>query len=247
MSTTTAIQPQDYIRRSFVYRELRACGARFGEVGGAAVALDYGHEDNEVEQARTLGLSDLSPLPRCGFKGAGTIEWLTSQGIEVPEQPNRATRQADGCVAARLSPNEVLVLGDLAGQADICTRLVQTWESEAQPPSPPRGFPLPRADSHAWFALTGTEAPAMLAKLCGVDLRPGVFANNSVAQTSVARLSAVIIRQDLGATLNYHLLPDSASAAYLWNCLSDAMAEFGGAPVGLAALRHVAGDGPHHP
>lgn len=247
MSTATAIQPQDYTRRSFVYRGLLARGARFGEVGGAAVAFDYGNEDSEVEQARTLGLSDLSPLARCGFKGAGTIEWLAGQGIEVPEQPNRAQPQGDGCVAARLSLTEVLVLGDLAGQADTCTRLVQTWESEAQPPSPPRGFPLPRADSHAWLSLTGAQVPAMLAKLCGVDLRPGVFANNSVAQTSVARLNAVIIRDDLGKTLNYYLLPDSASAAYLWDCLSDAMTEFAGAPVGLAALRHMAGDGPPHP
>jgi hypothetical protein len=35
-------------------------------------------------------------------------------------------------------------------------------------------------------------------------------------------------------------LGDSASAEYLWDCLNDAMAEFDGAPVGLAALRGLA-------
>jgi sarcosine oxidase subunit gamma len=37
----------------------------------------------------------------------------------------------------------------------------------------------------------------------------------------------------------FHLLADSASADYLWEALLDAMAEFGGAPVGLAALRSL--------
>jgi sarcosine oxidase subunit gamma len=38
-------------------------------------------------------------------------------------------------------------------------------------------------------------------------------------------------------------LADSASAEYLWGCLADAMDEFGGTPVGLSALRQLAGGG----
>ena len=50
-------------------------------------------------------------------------------------------------------------------------------------------------------------------------------------------MSGIILRQDLGELPVFHLLADSASADYLWDCLVDAMAEFDGAPVGLAALR----------
>lgn len=235
--------PQDFRRRSFIYRELLGLGARFTEVDGAAIAHDYGgSEADESKRASSLGLSDLSPLPRCGFKGAGTVEWLTAQGIEVPAEPNRAQRQGDGCVAARLSGNEVLVLGDLAGAAETCARLEKSWWSGEQPPASPRGFPVPRQDSHAWLGVSGRHGAAMLAKLCGVDLRPAVFANGAVAQTSVARLNAIVVRDDLGARLCYHLLPDSASAAYLWHCLMDAGAEFGVGPVGLAALRRLTED-----
>jgi sarcosine oxidase subunit gamma len=39
----------------------------------------------------------------------------------------------------------------------------------------------------------------------------------------------------------FHVLADSASAEYLWGCLLDAMAEFGGTPVGWAAVRQLAG------
>jgi len=73
-------------------------------------------------------------------------------------------------------------------------------------------FPVPRRDASFWFALTGREAAAMLAKLCGVGLRPKRFADRSVAQTSVARMSAIVIRNDLGGTLapsrrtNHHSL-----------------------------------------
>jgi hypothetical protein len=39
------------------------------------------------------------------------------------------------------------------------------------------------------------------------------------------------------------VLADMASSEYLWACLVDAMAEFRGVPVGLAALRRLAGKG----
>ena len=79
----------------------------------------------------------------------------------------------------------------------------------------------------------------MFAKLCAVDLRPAKFADLSIAQTSVARLSAIVIRDDRADSLAYHLLADSASAAYLWECLFDAMTEFDGRPVGLTAVRSL--------
>lgn len=41
------------------------------------------------------------------------------------------------------------------------------------------------------------------------------------------------------ALISYHLLADTASAGYLWGCLTDAMAEYGGAPVGLSALARL--------
>jgi sarcosine oxidase subunit gamma len=115
--------------------------------------------------------------------------------------------------------------------------LEAAWAANPLPPETPRGFPLPRRDSHAWFLVSGGAAAAMFAKLCGVDLRPEKFPDLSVAQTSVARISAIVIRDDREGTLAYHLLTDSASAEYLWDCLLDAMTEFEGRPVGLAAVR----------
>ncbi len=235
--------PHDFPCRSFVYRKLLERNATFETVGDAAVARDYGDADGEGEAARRLGLADLSPLPRLGVKGAGTADWLAARGIRVPADSNRVVRQSSGVLAARLAPSELLLLGDLSGEPAPLESLAAAWRAEPQPPQSPRGYLLPRRHSHFWFLVSGERAAAMFAKLCGVDLRPGKFMNGRIAQTSLARMNAVVIRDDRGGVLAYHLLGDSASAEYLWDCLIDAMAEFDGAPVGLAAVRGLAGAG----
>ena len=64
--------------------------------------------------------------------------------------------------------------------------------------------------------VTGEQAPAMFAKICGVDLRPHKFEQGRIAQTSVAKIGAIVIRDYLGELPAYHLLADSASAEYMW-------------------------------
>jgi len=230
-------EPTAFARRSFVRRQTEAAGARYAELAGAAVAMSYANATDEAATARVMGLADLSPLPRCGFKGAGTVDWLGGQGLAVPAEPNWGRAQGDGSYALRLAANEILLLGDLGGEGRLGRSLTVAWQAAEQPPASPRGWPLPRQETHAWFRITGGHAAEMLAKLCGVDLRPAKFAEHRIAQTSAAKMSAVIARQDLGATLGYHLLCDSASAAYMWTSLLDAMAEFAGGPVGLEAVR----------
>ena len=87
-------KPDAQLRRSFVYRLQQAAGARFATVNGGAVALDFGRPAaEEYSRAGTLGLADLSVFPRAGFKGAGTIDWLTGQGLTVGADSNKAYRQ----------------------------------------------------------------------------------------------------------------------------------------------------------
>ena len=183
-----------------------------------------------------LALFDLCLLPRSGFKGRSTPEWLTAQGLLLPDT-NQARRQEDGTLAVRLAPREVLLLAPWSGGGGLIDRLDRAW-TEGRDPAVPRGYPVPRADSHGWFLLTGRYVPAMLAKLCGIDLRIDRFAPLRVAQTQAARLSVVILRDDTTLPA-WHLLTDSASADYAWRCLLDAMQEFGGKPGVLTALQHA--------
>jgi sarcosine oxidase subunit gamma len=223
----------DLPRRSFVHRKLAAHGARFTEINGGLVPLDYGEGDERSAAAR-LGLADLSLLPRTGFKGAKVIPALEAKGVELTV-PNQAVRQADGGLAAVLAMTEVLMLAPLRGDDGQIRTLEGAWSLDQADGC----YLAPRQDSHFWFALTGDKASATLAKICGVDLRLARFADLSIAQTSVARSNCIVIRADLGELATFHLLGDSASAGYMWDCLLDAMAEFSGRPVGLGVLQRA--------
>lgn len=231
------LQPLDLTRRSFVWRELAAAGARFAEMNGCAAAMDFGDPAGELETARRMALCDLSPLPRTGYKGRGALDWLRSQGVAVPDENNRATDQPDGSLGCRLAPSELLLLGALDGAPGLAAELDAAW------PGPDAGtgaYKVPRPDTNLWFALTGSAAGTMFAKICGVDLRPSHFPNHGIAQTQVARLGGIVVRADLGGTPAFHLIADSASAGYVLTVLIDAMAEFDGGLVGLAALHRLA-------
>jgi sarcosine oxidase subunit gamma len=243
VAAANAPAPLPGTRRSFVHRVLQREGARFERIGDGLVAMEYASAADEVTQAKRMGLADLSVLPRTGFKGTGTVEWLTSQGLKIGADSNIAYRQSSGELAARLAPTEIFLVDDLAASGRLITQLNGAWAWTAERPRKLIGYPMPRAESHAWFAVTGEKSAAMFAKICGVDLRPQHFAVGRIAQTSLAKMSGIIIRADLGHTPAYYILADSASAEYLWGCLMDAMEEFSGAPVGLLSLRQLASGG----
>ena len=233
-----SVGPTDSSARSFIYRELVALDAAFEDVGGCAVAMTCGGTAAaETEQAASLGLCDLSPLSRSGYKGWNSVPWVVKGGAVVEDTPNRAYPQKDGVLFARLAVGEVLILGPLNGKPGLIASLAKRWTMN----DGEGAYPVPRQHTNCWYGISGERAAGMFAKVCGVDLRPGTFENHAVAQTSIAKLNGIIVRDDLGTVPSYHLLSDSASAAYLWTCLLDAAEEFGGRPVGLAALRSLAG------
>ena len=173
-------------------------------------------------------ITDLSALPRTGFKGRGTRDWLASQVGTMPDAPNQAAFQDDGTVIAWLGGQEYLALPDPEGRSTFCANLTKAWDTARSTSTQGIGFPLPREDSHSWLWITGADVPSMMAKICGVDLRPDVFAEGDVAQTVVARLGAILLRQDRNGEFGLYMLGDFASGHYLWDVLQDAAAEYGG-------------------
>ena len=171
-----------------------------------------------------LRLVDLSVLPRWGVKGRNIFAWLTKAGADVPSGDNRIQRQSDGSLIAQLSPGEALILPSLPDGQSHLARMIDALPAEGRDAC----YPAPRHDSHCWFMISGIDTPRMFAKLCGVDLASNKFSDGFVAQTSVARLSAIVIRHDIANFISFSLLADSASAEYLWDCLLDAMTEFSG-------------------
>lgn len=228
-------------RRSLLNRWHAEHGARFNE-NDVRFVEHYGDPDAESSGSRRLGLCDLSLLPRAGMTGPASREVLRQSGVDIPPVPNRAIRQANGDLVARLSAEEYLHVSlSLLRNANL-QPAVAGWRADAGQ----RAYGLPRSDSHSLFSLCGHAAAGVLAKLCAVDCRRGTFAAGAVAQTSIARQSGIIIRHDFGATLNFLLLTATPATEYLWQSLLDAQSEYGGVPVGIAAIRILNND-PENP
>jgi sarcosine oxidase subunit gamma len=174
-----------------------------------------------------ITIHGLSRLGRTGFKGRGTSEWLATKVSILPERPNRAVTLADGAVVARLGQEEYLILNGRGSANDLSAELEASWASENASGVLRMGYPLPRADSHNWHFLEGPRVADMMTKLCGVDLGERSFPPGEVAQTIVARIGAVIIREIGTGADGIHLLTDVAYADYLREVLDDASAEYG--------------------
>ncbi len=226
------IDPVALPRRSPLRRKLQAAGAEWRNLDDIAIAETVG-------EGTTGGIviADLSPFPRLGFKGRGTVPAMQARGIAVEATANRAFRQPDGGLCLVLAPGEVILLSNLSGDGERLAQLEADWRIEDEE----RTYPLSRRDSHAWLAVAGEALPEMFAKLCAIDLRRDKFADLAIAQTSIAKMSAILTRADMGTTPVFHLLVDSAAALYFCDCLLDAADEFGGRIVGLKALQKLAG------
>lgn len=237
--TASVLHPQALLRRSPLYRYHLEHQAEFVERAGSAVVNSYnGIPPVELEQAGSLAIIDLCGISRVGFKGADTADWLQEQGVTLPTQPNSACQTEEGITVARLSQSEFLLL-DIAEErlknsvtGLKIAQLEAAWSMDLEQ----RTYLLPRADSHAWLALTGAFASQALSKICAVDMRLHKFAQHSVAQTSVARSNAIVVRADQGNTPCFFILADLSTAEFLWHGLLDAMAEFNGKPIGLTAF-----------
>ena len=181
-------------------------------------------------------LCDLSPLSRLGLKGRSIAAVLESARITLPAKVNEASKQRDGSLCLRIAENEVLLLSAMASDGVADFRALPKVLAEHDKRS---CWVVPYMDSFCWLALAGVGVGEMFAKLCAVDLREGVFAPLMIAQTSVARLGAVIVRapaSSKGAMPLFHILCDNASSGYLWDCLEEAMGEYRGAVVARAEL-----------
>ncbi len=168
-------------------------------------------------------LIDQTDLPRVGFRGAHSAEYLGARGFTLPEAPNRAVAQADGSWVARLSQNEYLVLGSPQDHGQRIADEEARWELDHR-----ANYLLPRQDSHACVLLSGGVIAQVMAKLCGVDLSSPAFKPGMVAQTSVARVNAIVIHTGTVEMPALHILWDRASKAYFEGALRDALEEFAG-------------------
>lgn len=224
------------IKRSSVYRKCNLDTTTYQVLNGFITPMSITDPEDEIDSAKKLAICDMSWLPRTGFKGKDTISWLRAQGLKIPKQVNSLEKSNDGSLIIRLGITEFLILTDPRGMGELSVELNNGWEAKKFESVGMNTYCLPRQDSHACFLLCGEYVPQLFAKLCAVDLSVNHFPHLGVVQTSVARLSSIIVRNDLSDTLSYLILVDSASAEYLWDCIIAAGQELDGRTVGYRSI-----------
>ena len=178
-------------------------------------------ERRPAQPLQQCALVDLTNVARVGFRGQQSAEYLQARGFILPDAPNRAVTQSDGSHVARLSQTEYFILGSLQDRGERIADEEARWELDHS-----ANYLLPRQDSHAWLQLSGVCIAEVMAKLCGVDLRPDAFAPGHVAQTSAARINVIVINVGADSEPAFQILFDRASLEYFKAAVLDAMAEF---------------------
>lgn len=169
------------------------------------------------DRGTSLWLHDLSLATRSGVRGVQAREWLKSESLPHELQPNTIETASNNRLVMALSTREFWLLDP--------DNLSQGTEPKFERREP-GVWPLYNQNSHAWLVLSGEPRADMLAKLCGVDLRPKAFPLGSVAQTQMALVSTVIAHHLWRDEPVFSLFTDQSLADFAWQALQDAMAEF---------------------
>lgn len=209
------------LRQSPIYDSLQQLGGTWQEINGMRVM--HSLPDDEVN-ATSLGIADLSFLPRFGVKGAGAAAWLSSQSIPIPDRPNSWDALAETGIIARLGMSEFLI-EDSATSPQLtkaCTSL------------PAKVYPVLRQDLA--IALIGSQVNELLLQTCSFNFQSLSIAERPVILTSMVGVNVTVIQCDRQGLPFYRIWCDGTFGEYLWQTLLEIARELGGGAIGVETL-----------
>ncbi|MGH3383695.1 MAG: sarcosine oxidase subunit gamma [Nocardioidaceae bacterium] len=155
--------------------------------------------------AEPLRLTDCTALAKVLVRGGDGL------GVSY----GRARR--DGSLLVGLLPDGWLVIAPPGSATDVVDRVEAGQDG---------GFRTVVDVTHAYtlLRLTGAATPAVLAKLCAIDLARAP--DCTTVRTLVAGINATVIRDDQGGSCSFLLLCDRSYGEYVSDVLLDAGAEY---------------------
>ena len=137
--------------------------------------------------------------------------------LDVPF--GRSRWDDDGTLILRVLPAQWL----LVAAPDQGPDLVEHWQAYATETDEFVSV-LDVTSGRALMRLTGEMSPALLAKVCALDLETAP--DGSALRSSVAKVNAEIVRDDADGRRSYLLACDRSYGRYLTAAITDAGAEF---------------------
>jgi sarcosine oxidase, subunit gamma len=162
---------------------------------------------------------------RVGFKGPRAAEWLTVQGVTLPEAPNTWTRDGS-LLVARLGAGEFFLEGK-AGEMTL-GRIRSALEAH-----PAGVYPVLRED--AAFSLSGAQVHEVLAQVCNVNFAALTLDSYPVIMTMMIGVAVLVVPQSLEAGRRYLIWCDPTFGAYVEDALGRIVGECGAGYTGVSA------------
>jgi len=208
-----------------LYRAHQGLGARWVEDGEWRLVEAFADPDVEAEKVRQgVGLQDVSAIGKLDLKGREVERVLDGFGSHAQLS------------VLRLRPDHYLILTPPGRQGSVAEAMLQTLSQAVG-----CAHLTDVTSALSAFALVGPRAGEVLARLTSLDLRPQAFSDGACAQTAVAKVHSILIRQDWGRLPAYCLLLGRDAAEYVWEAIRRAGEGFGLVPFGLAAARLLRG------
>lgn len=217
METVTRVTPVAYAQQRL--------SPKMTALHGMEVALEYDSAEIENKRKNTLGICDVSCLPRFGVKGLNAVQWLKEQKVEIPPQGNAWIVHQPDTLVLRLGMNEFLLEDQLGGKA--CEALRTAVQPKAY-----GIYKVLRNDTS--LILSGSRLPELFAEVCAIDLRDTALGPNELVMTQLAGISVTLLRQQLNGETVYRLWCDGTYGPYIWDTLLEIAEELGGGAVGLS-------------
>ena len=229
MPATNSFHP---LRRSPIHPP----GATVIERAGWQVAEAFSSPVAEAAAAqRSVGMADLSTLGKVLVQGRQAAGALQAALGQAPERPGDLIAVENGLLAC-LTREDWYLTTPTGGEARALERLAEAIHS-----SNVAAYATDMTHGSGALLLAGPKSADVLCKVCGLDFHDRSFPNRAARQSSVARVRAILLRDDAGGVPAYQIHIGRSEADYLWGAIWDAASEFDVQPVGAAAVGRLYG------
>jgi sarcosine oxidase subunit alpha len=227
-------------RLSPLHATHQVLGAQFVSQAAWQVPKTYTSPEDELSTIRQrVGLADVSSLGKLVVKGNAAPGLLAGVFDVTPATPGHMAPvilqeqfgpSLGNSYIARLAPDEFLIITP-PGDEDNTARHIERKRAARHL----FVTVINQTSGLAGLAVAGPHSREMLGKLCALPLSPRDFPNHRVAQSSLAMVHTIIVRNDLGNLAAFELYVERPYAKYVWTSLMDAGHEFGIIPFGCKA------------
>ena len=209
----------------------RQFNPQYTEYQGWEIPKVYSTVDAELSAARrSVAVADASQNGKLMVRGSQAQEFL-NKVIDLPLIAVNAGKEIMGMRVYRLR-NDLYYLSTLPGnEMDINKKLLEKANETDK-------FITITDVTHgrSEILIVGPNSQELMSKLCGLDFHLSAFPNETAKQSSVAKTTQLIIRQDINKLPAFFIIGATSLGEYLWNTIIEAGREWDLIPIGLDAL-----------